>query len=306
MAKLVDNLNYSKFDFIDSDDEDFVDQMILKQSLSDKTSKRDLRNAAAHAMAKEGAKVTDGALNENITQARTKMEEQLSDLQKQMKDFEVQQNKLDNINSADEAMKFFEESGMTEEQVMGMLQKVGQAPEGQDAVENSVSSVNKFSKGMEELLQEPVLRKGKDNEKVPKMTSKTNNTAPTVAKGFLGGANNTTKKTKKKIVIEEDSDDTDSDDMDFDIDSSIPKLTTPQVGSIEIEGGTRFSIEVPGITSISELNVQTSQSTLLVEEIGDRDGRFFWKKTFDQKMDDSRTKAKWKKKLSVLQIDVFR
>jgi len=154
MAKLQDSLNYSKFDFIDSDDEDYVDQTILKTSMDPKATSASIRNAAAHAMYKKEGTVDSSKIKENMSTARTGMEKQLEELNEQMKAFDSQKEKLESITSPEEAAKFFEESGMTEEQIMNMMQQAAQPPEGSEDVDKAVGSVDTFAKEMEKITKD--------------------------------------------------------------------------------------------------------------------------------------------------------
>ena len=146
MAKLNDSLNYAKFDFVDSDDEDYVDQKILQTSMDPDATSASIRNAAAHAMMKKDGKVSTDKIGENIASAKLGMEQQLKELNDQMKSFDAQKKKLENITSPEEAAKFFEESGLSQDQIMDMMKKAGEAPEGTEAVEKTVGNVDNFVK----------------------------------------------------------------------------------------------------------------------------------------------------------------
>ena len=54
MAGIADSLNYGRFEFVDSDDEDYVEKSILKTALDPNSTSIATRNAAAHALAKKG------------------------------------------------------------------------------------------------------------------------------------------------------------------------------------------------------------------------------------------------------------
>ena len=116
MAGIADSLNYSKFDFVDSDDEDYVEKSILKTALDPHSSATATRNAAAHALAKKGQLPTGigGApskIDKTLSATRLKMEAQLKNLTKEMEKLEQQQGMLLDVKSPEEAMDFIEVRG---------------------------------------------------------------------------------------------------------------------------------------------------------------------------------------------------
>ena len=289
MAALKDSLNYGKFDFIDSDDEDYVEQNILKQSLDPKATSASIRNAAAHAMFKKEGKVETGKIKENISTARVGMEEQLKELQEQMSAFDTQKEKLESISTPEEAAAFFEQSGLSEKQIMNMMRSAAQPPEGTEKVESTMQSVDNFASEMEKIT--------KDIGR----TTKTNTAPPPT----------TTKKSKKKIVIQDDSDDSSSDD-DIDTGETPTKVKyVPPPHEKQLVGeGEQFFITMEKIGSIAELSLSINNLCLIVEEQeGASTGptkreKYYFKADFEKEVDDEKIKAKWKKKTHQLSVKV--
>jgi hypothetical protein len=115
MAGIADSLNYGRFEFVDSDDEDYVEKSILKTALDPNSTSIATRNAAAHALAKKGelpARIggAPSQIDKTLSATRLKMEAQLTNLTKEMEKLEQQQGQLMNIKSPEEAMDFIEVS----------------------------------------------------------------------------------------------------------------------------------------------------------------------------------------------------
>ncbi|GMI56605.1 hypothetical protein TeGR_g12453 [Tetraparma gracilis] len=123
MAALKDSLNYSKFEFVDSDDEDYVEKKIMQNALNPDSNPTSVRNAAAHSMAKKGQNVHQ--IDATLSKTKSAMQSQIDELNEQMKKLEDQQNKLSSIDNPDDAFKFMQESGMTEEDMEKLVKAAG-------------------------------------------------------------------------------------------------------------------------------------------------------------------------------------
>ena len=126
MSVFKDSLDYaSKFEFIDSDDEDFVEKTIMKNALSSDTNSSSVRNAAAHAAAKKGLPLTHTAMDATLNKTKSAMQTQLDELKSQMDKLDEQSSKLQTIDNPDDAFKFMKESGMTEEDMEKLVKAAG-------------------------------------------------------------------------------------------------------------------------------------------------------------------------------------
>ena len=76
MAALKDSLNYSKFDIIDSDDEDYVEKKIMQDALGS-GDMASARNIAARAMNKKGETVSASSVSKTLEQTRMRMQQQV-------------------------------------------------------------------------------------------------------------------------------------------------------------------------------------------------------------------------------------
>ncbi|GMI15782.1 hypothetical protein TrLO_g10297 [Triparma laevis f. longispina] len=146
MSGLVDSLNYSKkFDFVDSDDEDYVEKVVMKKALTSKSNSISVRNQAAHALAKKGKLDGPSAVDRTIQKTRTKMEEQLAELKAQMDHIDSQQNKLGTIDNPDDALKFMESSGLKPEDIQKMVEQSGFGDDKSGEINKTVDKVAEVS-----------------------------------------------------------------------------------------------------------------------------------------------------------------
>jgi len=288
MAKLQDSLNYSKFEFVDSDDEDYVDRKILSHVMNPKATSTSIRNTAAHAMfAQNGQVPNNDKIGENISAARSGMEQQLKELNEQMKAFDKQKKKLEAVNSPEEAMNFFKESGMTEAQLMDMMQKAkGETNEEQDEmVEAVVGNAEKVAAEMEKIKRDIVGGKEK------------------------GGGFDEVKKSKKKIVISEDSDDSSEEDDDIDKPEVKINIVTPEFEVEDFAGGEKITVRMPGVEGIEHLTLAINNLCLIVEETisapKSKKEKFYLKADFKKTVDEDKTRAKWRRKNDELSVKVF-
>jgi len=107
MAALQDSLNYDRFDIVDSDDEDYVEKIVQRTALDPSSSSVATRNAAAHALAKQGKLgqgVTDTAtsIDNTLSETRKRMEAQLASLNDEMAKLANQQASLSSVQSPEE------------------------------------------------------------------------------------------------------------------------------------------------------------------------------------------------------------
>jgi len=126
MAKLFDSLNYaSKFDFIDSDDEDYVEKTIMKNALSKDSNPTSVRNAAAHTMAQKGKPLHVGEMDKTLNRTKTAMQVQLDELKDQMSKLDQQHEQLQGVSGPEEALEFMKNSGMSEADMGKLMELAG-------------------------------------------------------------------------------------------------------------------------------------------------------------------------------------
>mmetsp|Transcript_11108 Transcript_11108/g.22528 ORF Transcript_11108/g.22528 Transcript_11108/m.22528 type:complete len:324 (-) Transcript_11108:37-1008(-) len=318
MAKLVDSLNYKdKFEFIDSDDEDYVEKVVMNQALTKSTDSVDVRNQAARALHKKGKHVPS-QIDKTIRSTKTKMEMQLDELKAQMEALDRQTKALESIDNPEDALKFIENSGMKPEDIERMVKEAGftedDAARSKD-VNQTVDKVTEVSSKIKDLAT------SRKMEEEPDSDDEVDDGAEKQGGGDVGkdGAS------EEEIIKQEEQEQEKKKISEFEaafkknqFNNAIAadkkedkKVTTVKKSKKEAAFSAEYSdamfslvIELPGVSSMKSVDLQVSSTKLLLEAKADGESGagLGLEYTFTSVIDESSLSAKFSKKKKILTV----
>ncbi|GMH72525.1 hypothetical protein TrST_g9853 [Triparma strigata] len=301
MSGLVDSLNYSKFDFVDSDDEDYVEKVVMKKALGTDTNSTSVRNQAAHALAKKGKLDGPSAVDKTIQKTRTKMEQQLEELKAQMEHIDRQTSKLRTIDNPDDALKFMESSGLKPEDIQRMVEKSGFGDDKSKEINETVDKVAEVSKkistlnkgGEEDALDsdDEVENEGEGSGKVISESKK--KTLTDFEKAF-----------KNNQAANSFSSKGSSDPSPV---ASAKKPTTRCQHTVEYTDATfTVIIMLPSVTSMSSCTLEINSTCLKLKAVRQSESDdLILDLKFKNEVDEDNVKAKFSKKNNTLKVSGF-